>query len=79
MTRGNNIFYCLILIGFCACNLPNKKESSSNLQTKKHTLNYSISGEKFRAFDIFTGKGINDCVCGRSKKMPGCDGSHNKP
>lgn len=25
---------------------------------------------------IFDGKGINDCVCGRSKKMPGCDGSH---
>lgn len=25
---------------------------------------------------ILTGKGINDCVCGLSKKMPGCDGSH---
>ncbi|MBL0189913.1 MAG: YdeI/OmpD-associated family protein [Saprospiraceae bacterium] len=25
---------------------------------------------------IFYGKGINDCVCGLSKKMPGCDGSH---
>lgn len=25
---------------------------------------------------IMQGKGINDCVCGLSKKMPSCDGSH---
>ncbi len=25
---------------------------------------------------ILNGKGINDCVCGISKKMPNCDGSH---
>lgn len=25
---------------------------------------------------IFDGKGMNDCICGLSKKMPGCDGSH---
>ena len=25
---------------------------------------------------ILNGKGINDCICGLSKKMPGCDGSH---
>jgi uncharacterized protein YdeI (YjbR/CyaY-like superfamily) len=25
---------------------------------------------------ILDKKGINDCVCGLSKKMPGCDGSH---
>ena len=25
---------------------------------------------------ILDGKGINDCVCGLSKKMPRCDGSH---
>ncbi len=25
---------------------------------------------------ILSGKGINDCVCGLSKKMPNCDGSH---
>ena len=25
---------------------------------------------------ILSGKGINDCVCGLSKKMPSCDGSH---
>lgn len=25
---------------------------------------------------ILCGKGINDCVCGFSKKMPQCDGSH---
>lgn len=25
---------------------------------------------------ILNGKGLNDCVCGRSKRMPNCDGSH---
>ena len=25
---------------------------------------------------ILNGKGINDCICGMSKKMPNCDGSH---
>lgn len=25
---------------------------------------------------ILHGKGMHDCVCGHSKKMPGCDGSH---
>ena len=25
---------------------------------------------------ILDGKGINDCVCGLSRKMPSCDGSH---
>lgn len=25
---------------------------------------------------ILDGKGINDCICGMSKKMPSCDGSH---
>lgn len=27
---------------------------------------------------ILDGKGLNDCVCGLTKKPPGCDGSHNK-
>jgi uncharacterized protein YdeI (YjbR/CyaY-like superfamily) len=25
---------------------------------------------------ILGGKGLNDCTCGRSQKMPNCDGSH---
>ncbi len=25
---------------------------------------------------IFDGKGINDCVCGQSRRLPSCDGSH---
>jgi uncharacterized protein YdeI (YjbR/CyaY-like superfamily) len=25
---------------------------------------------------IINGKGINDCICGLSKRMPNCDGSH---
>lgn len=33
--------------------------------------------EKYRS-RIFNGKGINDCVCGLSKRMPGCDGSHKQ-
>ena len=31
--------------------------------------------EKYRQ-RILDGKGINDCICGRSKKLPQCDGSH---
>lgn len=31
--------------------------------------------EKYRS-RIFDGKGLHDCVCGYSKKMPSCDGSH---
>lgn len=27
---------------------------------------------------ILMGKGINDCVCGLSKRMPSCDGSHKQ-
>ena len=27
---------------------------------------------------ILDGKGLNDCVCGLSRKLPGCDGSHSK-
>ncbi len=32
--------------------------------------------EKYRQ-RILNGKGINDCVCGLSKRYPVCDGSHN--
>lgn len=38
-------------------------------QTRKTRIN------KYRD-RIFKGKGIHDCVCGHSKKMPNCDGSH---
>ena len=31
--------------------------------------------EKYRQ-QILDGKGLNDCTCGLSKRMPGCDGSH---
>ena len=27
---------------------------------------------------IMKGKGFHDCICGLSKKMPGCDGSHKQ-
>lgn len=27
---------------------------------------------------IFHGKGLNDCICGLSKRMPNCDGSHKQ-
>lgn len=27
---------------------------------------------------IYNKKGMNDCVCGLSKRMPGCDGSHKQ-
>lgn len=28
---------------------------------------------------ILAGKGRQECICGRSQRMPRCDGSHNKP
>lgn len=28
---------------------------------------------------VFLGKGLMDCICGRSKRMPRCDGTHNTP
>lgn len=27
---------------------------------------------------IMSGKGLNDCICGLSKRMPNCDGSHKQ-
>lgn len=27
---------------------------------------------------VYDGKGLNDCICGHSKKMPRCDGSHKR-
>jgi uncharacterized protein YdeI (YjbR/CyaY-like superfamily) len=27
---------------------------------------------------IMAGKGMNDCICGRTRKKPGCDGSHRE-
>lgn len=27
---------------------------------------------------ILNGKGFHDCICGKSKRMPNCDGSHSK-
>jgi len=27
---------------------------------------------------IFAGKGLTDCICGRSQRMPRCDGSHRR-
>lgn len=32
--------------------------------------------EKYKS-RILDGKGIHDCICGLSKRMPKCDGSHN--
>jgi CDGSH-type Zn-finger protein len=41
----------------------------------------SQSGTRTRRIEshrdrILNGKGIHDCVCGLSKRMPNCDGSH---
>ena len=27
---------------------------------------------------ILAGKGFHDCICGHSKRPPGCDGSHKR-
>ena len=41
----------------------------------KQTKTRETRIEKYRN-QIMDGKGINDCTCGLSKKMPYCDGSH---
>ena len=41
----------------------------------KQSATVSARIEKFTT-RILRRKGMNDCVCGHSKKMPGCDGSH---
>lgn len=41
----------------------------------KQSATVSARIEKF-TLRILRRKGMNDCVCGHSKKMPGCDGSH---
>ncbi len=41
----------------------------------KHSATRTARIEKY-ASRILIGKGMNDCVCGLSKRMPNCDGSH---
>ena len=41
----------------------------------KQTATRKARIEKYTS-RILNGKGINDCVCGHSKRMPNCDGSH---
>jgi uncharacterized protein YdeI (YjbR/CyaY-like superfamily) len=43
--------------------------AAKNSQTRFYRI------EKFRN-KIMDGKGMNDCTCGLSRKMPACDGSH---
>lgn len=42
----------------------------------KHSKNRTSRIKKYET-RILNGKGINDCVCGKSKRYPNCDGSHN--
>jgi uncharacterized protein YdeI (YjbR/CyaY-like superfamily) len=44
---------------------------SAPKQSSTHTLRVEKYMER-----ILDGKGLNDCTCGLSKKMPACDGSH---
>lgn len=41
----------------------------------KQSATVSARIDKFTV-RILRGKGMNDCVCGHSQKMPSCDGSH---
>lgn len=66
---------------------PNLKEAFSKLtpgRKRAYLLHFSEAKqsatrtariEKYTS-RILKGKGINDCVCGLSKRMPNCDGSH---
>jgi len=46
---------------------------SSAKQSKTRISRIKASMER-----IYMGKGLNDCICGLSKKMPRCDGSHKQ-
>jgi uncharacterized protein YdeI (YjbR/CyaY-like superfamily) len=43
----------------------------------KQTATRETRIEKYKD-QIMSGKGINDCTCGLSQKMPYCDGSHKQ-
>jgi uncharacterized protein YdeI (YjbR/CyaY-like superfamily) len=42
-------------------------------QAKTRILRIELNTQR-----ILNGKGLNDCVCGLSKRMPNCDGSHKQ-
>ncbi|MCE2681639.1 MAG: YdeI/OmpD-associated family protein [Cryomorphaceae bacterium] len=46
-----------------------------HFSSAKHAETRSSRIEKYKA-RILKGKGIDDCICGLSKRMPSCDGSH---
>jgi uncharacterized protein YdeI (YjbR/CyaY-like superfamily) len=46
-----------------------------HFSTAKHSETRIARIERY-ADRILDGKGLNDCTCGLSKKMPQCDGSH---
>jgi len=60
-------------------NLTPGRQRAYNLffSAAKQSKTREVRIEKYTQ-QILNGKGINDCTCGLSKKMPYCDGSHGK-
>jgi uncharacterized protein YdeI (YjbR/CyaY-like superfamily) len=60
-------------------NLTPGRQRAYNLffSAAKQSKTREVRIEKYTQ-QILNGKGINDCTCGLSKKMPYCDGSHGR-
>jgi uncharacterized protein YdeI (YjbR/CyaY-like superfamily) len=60
-------------------NLTPGRQRAYNLyfSAPKQSATRTVRVEKY-VQQILNGKGINDCTCGLSKKMPQCDGSHKQ-
>jgi uncharacterized protein YdeI (YjbR/CyaY-like superfamily) len=66
--------------------LKNAFESLTPGRQRAYNMFFSAAKQaatRFSRIDSYTErilnkKGMNDCVCGLSKKMPGCDGSHKQ-
>lgn len=88
LTASKNVVYCDELQHKINTDNNFKKAFEALTPGRKRAYNMHFSGakqsntrinriEKY-AQRILDGFGINDCVCGLSKRMPNCDGSHKQ-
>jgi len=55
---------------------PGRQKAYANFVAEAKQLNTRLERIKKITPRILKGKGINDCICGLSQRMPTCDGSH---
>ena len=86
MKKNTELDFCQELQDILKKNTALKKAFNALTPGRQRAYNIYISGAKQATTrisrienyipKILSGKGINDCTCGLSKKMPYCDGSH---